>query len=128
MGAPVIMGRKTHDSIGRALPGRPNIIITRRPDFAPGGVHVAHDLQTAAQLAGELASGDEVFVIGGAQIYELALPVAGRIYLTEIHASPDGDTRFPEIDRAQWVEVSRRTHPAESNDGPTFSFVILERI
>ncbi|MBT3809950.1 MAG: dihydrofolate reductase [Rhodospirillaceae bacterium] len=122
-GHPIVMGRKTHQSIGRALPGRKNIVITRDPDFAGEDIAVVGDLEAALAAAGDA---DEVMVIGGAQIYELALPRAHRIYLTEVHVAADGETRFPDLDRASWRETARVDHPADG-DTPAFSFVTLER-
>ncbi len=122
-GHPIVMGRKTHQSIGRALPGRTNIVVTRDPDFAGDDIVVAGDLEAALAAAGDA---DEVMVIGGAQIYELALPHAERIYLTQVHIAADGDVCFPEIDRGSWRETARVDHPAEG-DTPAFSFVTLER-
>ena len=123
MGHPIVMGRKTHQSIGRALPGRTNIVITRDPDFAGEDIAVVADLEAAFAAAGEA---DEVMIIGGAQIYELALPSADRIYMTEVHIAVDGDTRFPELDPARWRETARVDHPADG-ETPAFSFVTLER-
>lgn len=122
-GHPIVMGRKTHQSIGRALPGRTNIVVTRDPEFSGDDIAVVGDLDSALAAAGEA---DEVMVIGGAQIYAMALPRAKRIYLTEVHIAADGDTRFPELDRGIWSETSRVDHPAEG-DIPAFSFVTLER-
>lgn len=122
-GHPIVMGRKTHQSIGRALPGRTNIVVTRDPEFSGDDIAVVGDLDSALAAAGEA---DEVMVIGGAQIYAMALPRAKRIYLTEVHIAADGDTRFPELDRGIWSETARVDHPAEG-DIPAFSFVTLER-
>jgi dihydrofolate reductase len=122
-GHPIVMGRKTHQSIGRALPGRTNIVVTRDPEFSGDDIAVVGDLDSALAAAGEA---DEVMVIGGAQIYAMALPRAKRIYLTEVHIAADGDTRFPELDRGIWSETSRVDHPAEG-DIPAVSFVTLER-
>jgi len=122
-GHPIVMGRKTHQSIGRALPGRTNIVITRDGDFAGEDITVVGDIDAAFQAAGDAA---EVMVIGGAQIYELALPRADRVYLTEVHIAADGDTYFPTLDRRVWRETARVDHPAEG-DIPAFSFVTLER-
>jgi len=130
LGAPILMGRKTFESIGRPLPGRANIIITRDISFRHDGIEVVHDLETGIKKANALAEidgTDEVFVIGGAQIYQLALPMADRLYITEIHTSVDGDTWFPVFDRDSWVERQREYHEPESPNGPAFSFVVLER-
>ena len=126
MGKPIIMGRRTFESIGKALPGRPNIVVTRKLDFRADDVEVAANLdQALATAAGH--GGDEVMVIGGGEIYAAALPQANRLYLTEIHIEPEGDVYFPALDRTQWREVTREDHRA-AGDTPAFSFVILDRI
>ena len=131
MGKPLIMGRRTFDSIGRPLPGRANIVLTRDADFSPEGVLVVHDpdaaLEVAEQEAGR-AGADEIMVIGGAGIYDLFLDRASRIYLTEVHDSPPGDTRFPPLDPAIWRERSRERHTAEGGETSDYSFVVLERL
>lgn len=130
MNKPLVMGRKTFESIGKPLDGRDNIVITRNTSFESPGILVAANLEDALQLAQEKAHErgvDEISIIGGAQIYELTLPVADRIYLSEIHASPEGDTFFPEIDKAQWRETSRERHTAGPKDSADFSIVVLER-
>ncbi|MGF1593105.1 MAG: dihydrofolate reductase [Kiloniellaceae bacterium] len=130
LGKPVVMGRKTYQSIGRPLPGRPNIVVTRDAAFRPEGVEVfaaVNDALARAQdLAAESGAG-EVMVIGGGQIYLLTLPLARRIYLTEVHARPEGDTTFPDLDEAEWREV-RRDPPVSGGEGqPDYSIVVLER-
>ena len=130
LGKPVIMGRKTFQSIGRPLPGRPNLVVTRDPAFRPPGVEVFADLDAALARAQDLAiesGAEEVMVIGGGQIYELTLPLARRIYLTEVHASPEGDTSFPALDPAAWREVRRDRRVSGGEDQPDFSIVVLER-
>jgi dihydrofolate reductase len=123
MGHPVIMGRRTWESIGKPLPGRRNIVITRNPAYRPQGVDVADSLATAlARCAGENA----VFVIGGGDLYGAALALADRLLLTEIHSDFDGDVRFPEFDRAQWKETRRE--PQTTEDGLRFDFVRYERV
>lgn len=122
-GHPIVMGRKTHQSIGRALPERTNIVISRDPAFAGDGIVVVGGFDEAIAAAGDAA---EVMVIGGAQIYALALPHADRIYLTEVHVDAAGDVRFPELDRSIWRETARRDHRA-AGDTPAFSFVTLQR-
>jgi dihydrofolate reductase len=117
MGAPVIMGRKTHESIGRALPGRRNIVVTRRPRASWDGCEVAGSLDAALAAAGDAP---EVFLIGGAELYRLALPRADRLYLTLIDAEYPGDTLFPEFDPADWRETAREP-------GAGFAFVTYER-
>jgi dihydrofolate reductase len=118
MGAPVIMGRKTRESIGRPLPGRRNIVVTRAPAAAWEGCLVAHSLEEALALARDAA---EAFVIGGAELYAQALPRAERLYLTLIDADCPGDAWFPEFDPAAWREVARE--PGVSADGIRYAFV-----
>lgn len=129
IGKPVIMGRKTFESIGKPLPGRHNIVLTRDRAWRADGVTVAPNLAEAIAAAGldPRARAEEIFVIGGAQIYAEALPSATRIDLTEVHASPEGDTWFPPLDPARWRETEREDHPAEG-DRPAYSFVTLERV
>jgi len=126
MGKPMIMGRRTFDSIGKALPGRANIVVTRSADFTADDVEVAADLDQALAIAAATGA-EEVMAIGGGEIYAAALPRADRLYLTEVHIDAEGDVHFPTFDRAQWREVSRDDHAAEG-DTPAFSFVTLERI
>ncbi len=127
MGKPMIMGRKTWESIGRPLPGRANIVVTRGT-LDVEGITVVHDLHEALKLARAIASGnetDEITVIGGGNIYEQAMPLADRIYLTEIHADFDGDTYFPVLGD-NWREVSR-TPGTPPEGGPAYDFVVYER-
>lgn len=122
MGRPVIMGRRTWDSIGKPLPGRANIVVTRRPRFAAPGAQVADSLDAALALC---ADADEAFVIGGAELYRAALPHADRLVLTEIRRDYDGDVAFPDWDRAQWRETRRESHAG--SDGPAYDFACYER-
>ena len=124
MGKPIVMGRKTWDSIGRPLPGRQNIVITRQPDFSAEGCDVVASVQEAIAIAGDV---DEIMVIGGSQIYELALPLARRLYLTRVHAEVEGDAFLPTIDETQWRLVSDESHAADERHEFSFSFRILER-
>jgi dihydrofolate reductase len=121
---PVLMGRKTFDSIGRPLPGRTNLVLTRARDWVVPGVIVVADLEAAIRAAG---SAPELVVAGGAQVYALALPRATRIYLTRIHAVIDGDTRLPDINLEHWHETARALHPADARHPYAMSFVTLER-
>jgi dihydrofolate reductase len=123
-GKPVVMGRKTFDSIGKPLRGRTNIVITRDTAWRHDGVVVAHSLAEALAAAGKAA---EVVVIGGAQLYAEALPQATRIHLTRIHATFDADTFFPALDMKQWREVSRHDHAADARNPHAYSFTVLER-
>ncbi len=124
LGHPVIMGRKTYESIGRPLPGRRNIIVTRNAAYAAEGCETASSLGNA--LAACNGTAEEVFVIGGAQIYAEALPLAQRLYLTEIGRDFPGDARFPEFDRGAWRETAREWHRAE--EGIEFDFAVYDRI
>jgi len=119
MGHPIVMGRKTFDSIGRALPGRKNIVITRDTSWSFEGVEVAHSLDEALSLAGE----GEVFVIGGGEIYRQALPMASRMYLTLLAREVEGDAVFPEYDAAEWKEVERE----QMSEPEAYAFVTLNR-
>ena len=130
LGKPVIMGRKTFDSIGRPLPGRANIVITRNPDYSAEGARVVSSLDEALALASDIAlidGVDEAMVIGGAEIYHQAIPLADRVYYTEVHAEVDGDAVLSGIDWAQWREVSRERHAAEEPNPFDYSFVVYER-
>ena len=119
MGKPVVMGRKTFESIGRVLDGRDVIVVTRQKDFAPEGVLVAANLKEALALAEQCAEtrgADEIVVGGGGEIYAEALPLAERLYITHVDTRPLGDTRFPEIAPEDWAEVSREALPASEGD------------
>jgi dihydrofolate reductase len=129
VGKPVIMGRKTFESIGKPLPGRQNIVLSRDPAWRAEGVSVVANLAEAVAAAGldPRARADGIMVIGGAQIYAEALPSATRIELTEVDAEPDGDTILPAFDPARWREVARETH-SPTDGQPGFAFVTLVRI
>ena len=124
MGKPVIMGRKTHESIGKPLPGRENIVISRNPDYRPEGCTVFQDLETALESCSD---DDEVFILGGSELFRMTLGRAVRIYLTEVHARVTGDTWFPEFNRDEWRELSREDHPADNKNEFPYSFIVLER-
>lgn len=123
IGHPVVMGRKTWDSLGRPLPGRRNIVITRNASFNAEGAERAASLDDALAMC---ADADKVMVIGGGQIYADAIGRADVIELTEVHAAVDGDTVFPEIDPVIWTETARVRHEPETPGGPAFSFVTLK--
>ncbi|WP_250461127.1 dihydrofolate reductase [Microbulbifer litoralis] len=130
LGKPIVMGRKTFESIGRPLPGRDNIVISRNPDWCADGVICASTLERGLQLARASAAGsgaEEVMVIGGAEIYRQALPLAARLYVTEVDAEVDGDAFFPEIDD-QWMEVSRICHEASVKDEYNYCLVQYDRL
>ncbi len=130
MGKPIIMGRRTYQSIGKPLDGRDNIVVTRDPCFEVPGVSAVDSVASAVTLARVLArtrGADEIMVIGGADLYAATLPEAGRIYLTRVHASPDGDRHFPELNPAEWHEVSREALPQGPKDEFPATLVVLER-
>lgn len=127
IGKPVVMGRKTFESIGRPLPGRHNIVLTRQPGWQAPGVSVAANLTDAMVAAGmDPRPRGDVMIIGGAEIYALALPVATRVELTEVDAEPVGDTVLPAFDAHAWREVARNPHAA-ADGRPAFAFVTLQR-
>jgi dihydrofolate reductase len=131
MGKPIIMGRLTFASLPRVLDGRLNIVLTRNAAFEAPGAVMAYNLEEALDVARrdvKRSGADEIMVIGGADVFRAILPQAGRIYLTEVHAAPNADTWFPELDKSDWREVLREMHPAGPKDDHAFSFVVLERI
>ena len=125
-GHPIIMGRRTLDALGKPLPNRLNIVITRNTDFKTGGVTVVSSLNDALVEARTVEQ-TEIFVIGGAEIYALALPIATTLYLTEIQKAYEGETYFPDVNKADWREVSRRPHPVDARHDVAFDFVEYER-
>ena len=130
MSKPIIMGRKTYESIGRPLPGRTNIVISRQEGYAPEGVKVVPSLEAAIELAESICvidGAEEAMVIGGAQIYAEALDKAQRLYLTEVDAEINGDAWFPEFDRSAWHEVGREDFAAEGPNPYNYSFVVLDK-
>ncbi|BES72654.1 dihydrofolate reductase [Marinobacter nanhaiticus D15-8W] len=131
MGKPILMGRKTFESIGRPLPGRLNVVITRDPDWeAPTGVVAEQSLEAAyrrAEAQAELEGGDEIMIIGGGQIYADALPDIDRMYVTQVHADVEGDAWFPEVDWDQWEELGREDFSASENNPYDYSFVVYQR-
>jgi dihydrofolate reductase len=134
MGKPMLMGRKTFESIGKPLPGRTSIVLTRSKAWgrealntllsSPPGVIVVQSLEDAIKRAGAVP---EIAVIGGAEIYKLTLPKARRIYLTRVHTNAEGDVKLPPIDPSEWKEVERTEHPADDRNAFAMSFVTLER-
>ena len=123
LGHHILIGSKTYESIGKPLPGRTTVIITRGDYAAPAGVKIAHSLQEAIAICG---ADEEIFFVGGAQLYAQALPLADRLYLTEIQAEVEGDAWFPDYDRAQWREVSRDRRTDEAA-GLEYHFVVYDR-
>lgn len=125
MGHPIVMGRKTFESIGRVLPGRTNIVVSRRLDYvAPAGVTVVHSIPAALREAGKA---EEVFVIGGRELYDYALQVADRLHVTEVDGTFDGDTRFPPLDQALWKETAREHRAVPGAGYAGYDFVTYER-
>ncbi len=129
-GNPIIMGRKTFESIGRPLPGRHNIIITRNSEYYMDDCAVVCDFQAALKEAGDFAEQNgksDIFIIGGAEVYRQAIDFADKAYITEVHADFDGDAVFDMLDLSNWKEISRDYHSNETSDLP-YSFVVLTRI
>ena len=126
MGKPMIMGRRTWDSIGRPLPGRETIVVTRDPDFVAPGAHVAHDLEAAIALGQDLAErlkAPEIVVAGGGELYGLLLDQCSALHITQVDLEPEGDAFFPAIDPARWREAGRATPDPGPGDEAGFSFV-----
>ena len=129
-GSPIIMGRKTFDSIGRPLPGRHNIIITRNSEYQNDDCAVVFDFQAALKEANDYAKKNgksEIFIIGGAEVYRQAIDFADKAYITEVHADFDGDAVFNMLDLSNWQEIARDYHANETSDLP-YSYVVLRRI
>ncbi|MFY8114344.1 MAG: dihydrofolate reductase [Rhabdaerophilum sp.] len=126
MGRPILMGRKTFDSIGKPLPGRHSVVITRDPGWSHEGVAVAHDPEAGLALARALAARhgqDEVIIGGGSEIYRHFMPLADRLEITEVELAPEGDARFPRIDPQIWRETSRQSFTKNADDEAEFRFV-----
>lgn len=123
----VLMGRKTWESIGKPLRDRTNVVITRCTDYEASGCTIVHSLDDALEVARQ-AGETEAFVIGGSEIYALALPLADRLYLTRIHHSFEGDTVFPRLDPTQWVESSHEEHEPDEKNAYRYAFTVLDRI
>jgi len=124
MGRPMLMGRRTWESLPGLLPGRSHLVLTRDPDYRADGCRIVHSLEEALEAAGEVP---ELMVIGGAELYAQALPLADRLYLTLVRACPDGDTFFPDYDPADWRETDREDRPADERNPYPYSFLTFER-
>jgi dihydrofolate reductase len=125
----VIMGRKNYDSIPekfRPLPNRVNMVVTRQANFVAPGCLIFHDIKSAIEFAKQ-EKAEEIFIIGGAEIYKLGMPLANRLYLTEIHAEMEGDTYFPEFEKNDWMESSRVPHEKDERHAYAFDYVIYNR-
>ncbi|MBT2630767.1 dihydrofolate reductase [Bacillus sp. ISL-101] len=125
MGHPIVMGRKTFESIGRVLPGRENVIVTRNQEFKAEGCVVLHDIAQIKMFADN--HDEEVFVIGGAEIFKEILPFTDRLYITEIHETFEGDTFFPEIDENEWDEISSNPGEIDGKNRFAHDFIILQK-
>ncbi|GGC49071.1 dihydrofolate reductase [Parapedobacter defluvii] len=124
-GHTILMGRKTYESVGKPLPNRRNLVITRQKDYVLEGAEVVHSLEEAmARCTGE----GEVFVVGGAEIYRQALPLTNRVYLTRVHAEPPGDSYFPDLDEQDWVLVSAEEHDPDEKHAYGYTFQVYERM
>lgn len=124
MGKPIIMGRRTWESLPGLLPHRTHIVVTRDRDYQAQGALIVHSISEAIALAGDA---DELMVVGGADLYAQALPLASRMYLTCVHQQIDGDTVFPDYEQAEWRETARERHAADGRNPFDYSFVTLER-
>lgn len=123
---PVIMGRKTYESMASELPGRINIIVTTQKDYRPGGTFVVNNLTDAIALARE-AETREIFIIGGGSIFKDTMELTSRIYLTRVHVTLEGDTHYPEIDEKKWEKISAREHQQDARHNYAFTFEVWER-
>jgi dihydrofolate reductase len=124
MGKTVLMGRKTYESIGRPLPNRRNVVVSRNTDFQADGCEVVGSIEAALELAKD---DDEVMVMGGASFYEQMLPSADRLYITQIEGKYEGDAHFPKFNRSEFNEISRESHTSDEKNKHTYHFTILER-
>ena len=130
MGKPMIMGRKTYQAIGKALPGRTTLVVTRDKEWQAEGVVPVASLENALKVAGEIAradKADEVCIVGGGEIYRQSIAMADVIHITRVHASPDGDTVFPEIDPNNWQETHRELIPTGEKDSAATTYLVYER-
>lgn len=131
LGKPVIMGRKTFEYLGKPLPDRSNIIVTRNKDFKAEGITIVHSIEEAIETGRKLAEKeeqDEVIIAGGGEIYNQAIDIADRIYLTRVHISPKGDVKFPNFNKQKWHEVKSEFHPAQGGETADYTIKIYDRI
>jgi dihydrofolate reductase len=124
MGKPIVMGRRTFESIGKPLPGRQNIVVTRDPNYRREGVTIVHDAEAALRAAGQVA---EVMIIGGAELFRALLPRAGRIHLTRVHGNIEGDVMWPALDPREWSVVERESHAADDRHAWPMTFEVWEK-
>ncbi len=126
-GMPVIMGRNSFDAMKKALPGRINIVVTRKTDWHPENVLIAHGIDEAIKKAKE-SGAKEIFIIGGGKIFKETISIVDRIYLTRVHSIVDGDTSYPEINKNEWKLVSSDSHPADEKNNYPYTFEVWEKI
>jgi dihydrofolate reductase len=126
-GMPVIMGRKSYDALKESLPGRINIVVTKRTDFHPQGAFVFNNIEDAITKARE-SDAKEIFIIGGGEIFKQTIDMVSRIYLTRVHANVEGDTYYPELDRNKWKLVNAQSFPADDKNNYPYTFEVWERI
>ncbi|MDE7462379.1 MAG: dihydrofolate reductase [Muribaculaceae bacterium] len=127
MGHPIVMGRKTFESLPKPLPGRTNIVITRNPDYTPEGCVIAHSIEEALELAANSEGGDKIFIIGGGEIYKQAFPLLNRLEITHIHENSDADTFFPQVTMQEWT-LTDQSDIKETLDGINYTFESYKRI
>jgi len=130
MGKPVIMGRKTFDSLRKPLDGRDDIVVTRNRNYAPKGAIAVESVEQALKIGRDCAiarATDEIMIIGGAEIYAETLPYARRVYYTRIHAEPEGDVYFPELESRDWIEASQSFHPRQGDDDHDYTISVYKR-
>ena len=125
MGKPIVMGRLTHESIGRPLPGRENIVLTRDVNYLAEGCRIINHL---GDISAKSLKTEEIMIIGGARLYADALPLANRLYMTEVHTEIPGDVFFPDFDREQWQEVERQYFEADEKNEFNYSFVVMQKM
>lgn len=123
---PVIMGRNTYESLKKDLPGRINIVLTKKTDWKADKVTVAHDIKQAIEIARQCDT-KEIFIIGGGEIFKQTLPDVGRIYLTRVHTTVEGDTSYPEINKAEWTQIKSDSFPADEKNNFSYTFEVWER-
>lgn len=126
MGKPIVMGRKSFEELGRVLPGRPNIMITRQPDFKAEGLYIVPSLEAGIEKAKTFGT-EEIFITGGGEIFKMALPIIDRLYLTRVHAEVTGDTYFPEFDPRGWKLVKNERHEKDEKHAYALTFQVWER-
>ncbi len=126
MGKPIVMGRKSFEELGRVLPGRPNIMITRQPEYAAEGLYVVPSLEAGIEKAKTFGT-EEIFITGGGEIFKMALAIVDRLYLTRVHAEVNGDTYFPEFDPTGWKLIKNERHEKDEKHAYALTFQVWER-